>query len=321
VITLGTLLPDAQRILGGCDRDYNIRRINEAVEILANKGDFDPYMAVVDITALCCGAVPLPPEVETVLAVNICGKPSSGYDQMFNFHLDGPGDMPHSSCCRWSWKDGGESPVFKNPSVIGRLFATAFNVADAGTSLTVYGIDEYSEPLGRIEAGQFVPGILVPILAATPDTVDLTLPRVLRITRVSKPDTRAAVSLFARPSHLPYAPNDDLLAIYRTNWQEPLFRLIELQRKAGWVRVLYRRKIEPLKFDADLIPLHSPAAVLAMLRALKYYDEGQLDTAQGYEATAMRWLNEEQKTRRANLRMPPQVDIPTGLMPFSEQLS
>lgn len=314
MLTLGQLLPDAQRILGTCDTDYVNRRINEAVELLANKGDFDPYIAVLDIVATST-EVPMPPEVETVLSVNTLGVPTKGYDRFFNFHLDGPGDLPVKGCVRWRWKDGGESPVFSNPSPVARLYAVCENAADSTKFLTVYGYDENGAPLGHVEAGVFIPGISIP-MATTALNPSSGLPRVSVITRVSKPATAGGVKLYSGDT----TADGILRAYYRPEWEEPLFRLITVDRPASNLRILFRRKVAPLARATDLIPLHSPSAVLAMLRSLKYYDEGQLEAAQAYEATAMRWLEEEQRSRTANLHMPPQIDIATSLMPTHDQM-
>lgn len=317
MLTLAQILPDAQRILGSCDQPYLLARINDAVEILNNKGDFDSALMVVDLAVSAGGLVPMPPEVETVLAINIMGRPSVGYDRMFNFHLDGPGDLPRDTACRFAWKDDADSPVFQNPNPAGRLLAVAANAADAGTVLTIYGYDQNGDPLGVISGGVFVPGfpVTVAVTAVAPAGGD---PVVTRITRVTKPDTVGRVTLFARD---PATSADQQIAIYRSNWKEPMFRTVVIDKASPWVRVLFRKRLFPVASATDLIPLHSSAAVLMMLRALKYYDEGEIETAQAYEATGMRWLEEENRTRRANLRMPPQVEIEGSLLPGYDQLT
>jgi len=313
MLTYGKLLFDAKRILGTCEDEYLRRRINEAVELLANKGDFDPYIAVVDLAATNT-LVPLPPEVETVLAVNRMGVPGVGLDRMFNFHLDGPGDLPREAFLRWRWKDEGESPVFTNPSTTTSRLWVKGSATDAGKIVTVYGVDSEGNPLGETVAGVFVPGMKLTVQLT--GTI-LSSVFVNRVDRVTKPDTVAAVTLYARDDT---TLTDETLAIYRSNWQEPLFRLITVERASEWVRVLFRRRVPELVRDEDLIPLHSPRAVIAMLQSLKYYDDGQIAAAQGYEATALRWLEEEQKTRRANLYFPPEVNIDMSLLPAHEQL-
>lgn len=313
MLTYGALLFDAKRILGTCEAEYLSRRINEAVELLANKGDFDPYIGVVDIAAEGT-SVPLPPEVETVLAVNNMGIPGRGLDRMFNFHLDGPGDLPRQSFTRWRWKDEGESPVFANPSTATTKLWVQGLTADLGKQVTIYGTDSSGNPLGEVVAGSFVPGLHLTVQATG---VTLSSVFVNRIDRVTKPDTTGALTLFAVDTE---TNESETLAVYRGNWQEPMFRLITIETASPWVRVLFRRKVQPLARDTDLIPLHSSRAVIAMLQSLKYYDDGEIASAQAYEATALRWLEEEQKSRRANLYMPPQVDIDTSLMPAHEQM-
>jgi hypothetical protein len=115
---------------------------------------------------------------------------------------------------------------------------------------------------------------------------------------------------------------DTLLAIYRPTWgTEPMFKLITLERTANWVRVLFRRKMRKVSRPEDLIPLHSSEAVLMMLRAGKCYDEMQFEAGMGYEALALRWLDEEQKSRRAQLWSPPQVNPGSTLGPGADYLT
>lgn len=319
MFTVADLLPEAQRILGICDRAMSLRRLNSAVELLANKGDFDPYIAVMDIVA-CGRMVALPPEVETPLSINSCGTPMMGRDRLFSFHLNGPGDNAQqfrSSALRWSWQDMNESPVFTQPITAGRLYATVDNPADSGVNLTVYGLDKYGQRLGRIVAGVFVEGIIIPAFTTPTLPPDPTMPEVARIDRVSKPTSRGIFRLYYYDD---VATAGVLLANYDPIWTEPMFRIILLDKPSPWLRILFRRKQRPLKDDSDLIPLHSCEALLAMLQALKYYDDGNIEAASMYEATAVRWLSEEQKTRRASLWIPPQVDGHNTLLSYTDQL-
>ena len=313
--TVADLLPDAQRILGVCDRTMLLRRINSAVELLANKGDFDPYLAVAD---LCADGrlVALPPDVETPLAVNSCGRPTFGRDRSFSFHLNGPGDLGTASKLTWAWQDMYETPVFVQPIAPSRLFATADNPADTDRTLIVYGLDEKGEKVGRVVGGVFVPGVEIPVGTEMVHPSD-ALPLFSRIDRVSKAKSRGAISLWYDEANF---NNAILLARYEAEWKEPMFRTILLDRPSRWVRVLFRRRQLPLSSDCDLIPLHSLEAVSAMLHALKYYDEGQIEAAQVYEATALRWLSDEQRTRRAPLFLPQQVDGDLSLLPSADQM-
>lgn len=313
--TVADLLPDAYRILGSCDRAYVLRRLNSAVELLANKGDFDPYIAVLDIVA-CGRLVALPPEVETPLSINMGGYPMFGRDRLFSFHLNGPGDQDVRSCVRWSWQDSGEAPVFSQPVVPGRLFATADDPADTSLKLRVYGTDKYGNKVGRVVDSVFVEGLDIDI-GTTVVTPAESLPQMAKIDRVSKAKSRGIIRLWY---HDDVSGTNTLVANYEPAWMEPMFRLILLERTAPWVRILFRKRNRQLSDDCDLIPLHSLEAVTAMLHALKYYDDGNIEAAQSYEATALRWLSDEQRTRRAPLWLPPQVDDAQTILPLYDQI-
>lgn len=316
MFTYADILPDATRILGTCEEAYLLRRLNAAVELLANKGDFDPYLAVIDLSSAST-SVALPPEVETVLSVNILGRPALGQDTLFNFHLNGPGDMPCGTSVGWRWKDEFHSAVFTNPPTLGRLYLTSSNAGDNNTLVIVHGTDSEGNPLVRSVSGITVPGMQL-VIGVGINTLLMQYP--VSIDRVTLPATmKGVVKLFSKDDA---TATDSLLAIYRPTWgTEPSFKLITLERPAEWVRVLFRRKMRAIARPEDLIPLHSYEAVLSMLRALKCYDEMQFEGATAYEATALRWLNEEQRSRRAPLWSPPQVNPGSTLGPNCDYLT
>jgi hypothetical protein len=316
MLTYADILPDAKRILGTCEEAYILRRLNAAIELLANKGDFDPYLAVIDIAASNT-TVALPPEVETVLSVNIMGRPALGNDTLFNFHLDGPGDLPMKTSIAWRWKDEFHAPVFINPPTEGRLFIEADDVVDNGKFVTIYGTDTLGNPLVRLVSGVAVPGMVITI-GAVVDPLLTQYPAI--IDRVTLPASLVAPIRLSSKDNTELT--DTLLAIYRSTWgTEPMFKLITLERTANWVRVLFRRKMRKVSRPEDLIPLHSSEAVLMMLRAGKCYDEMQFEAGMGYEALALRWLDEEQKSRRAQLWSPPQVNPGSTLGPGADYLT
>lgn len=314
MLTLGDILPDAQRILGGCDTAYVKRRINSAIELLANKGDFDPYLASVDLVAV--GRIlALPSEVETVLAVNIMGRPTQGLSERFTFHLNGPGDMDRTTVLGWRWKDEQESPVFTDAPMLGKLYVRYDGVA---CPVSVEGV-------GADGVLTEVTPTVVPAaqLATWTPTGPTALLRIARVRHLGVAAPNAVMTLCVTDPDAPADRSlDRVLAVYRPqDWPEPKFKRIILDRPAEWVRVLFRRRTRPLSLDTDLIPLFSPEAVLAMIRSLKCYDEMQFEAATAYEATALRWLSDEQRTRRAPLMLPPQVNTQTSLLPAYDHLT
>src|SRR4029077_10649534 len=122
MFTVDSCYDEAKKIVGICDDTKLFRWMSDVVTMIANKADLEAGKGYLDIcTAGChcraqghphhlhgCGShcVSLPREVGTVLGVNIDGCPALGVDQLFNFHLNGPGDHAHRGCDR-QWQDLG----------------------------------------------------------------------------------------------------------------------------------------------------------------------------------------------------------------------
>ena len=85
------VLDDARDIFGICKEEKLFRYITDAIRLLANKGDIDPLVGALDI-CVQNKCVTLPNEVETVFGVNLAGRPALGHNELFSWHLNGPGD-------------------------------------------------------------------------------------------------------------------------------------------------------------------------------------------------------------------------------------
>lgn len=294
---------DAKTIIGTCDDPTLLRRLTEAVELLANKGDFDPLIGVVDI-CVQDQCVTLPREIETPLAVNISGFPTVGRDFLFNFHLNGPGDHCRETC-DWSWQDGGESPVYRELKVPSRLVAFVTDAEDADSELWVYGYDKNNVWIRTKEGSTWFDGYRVPTIFGV-SVPDASAPEFARIVRVRKEITVAPIRLSSYDNSL---TTGTLIGIYRHDETEPMFRKIKLNRGCVWARIAFRRRTFKLTSLEDLIPLHSSAAVLMMLRAVKAYGpDNDLAAGAGFEATAARWIAEEQETRQPPVVFPVQIN-------------
>ncbi len=300
MIEVSDIFDDAVRILGTCDETFVFRRITQAVEALANSGQWDPLTGYADLCVSDC-YVTLPGEIETPLAINIGGHPSVGRDTLFSFHLNGPGDGWGQSC-RWEWIDRGDVCTYRELIAPSKLVAFVQRPEDANSELWVYGRNDQNQILRSTDAtGALVDGYQVPTIYgyAVPDS---GAPTVTRITRVRKANTAGQIRL----SSYDNATNTGtLLGIYEHYETEPIYRRIKLSTNCAWIRMAYRKRTTKITRRTDHIPLHSSYAVLLMLRALKHYDEGALANAVGFEANAVRFLNNEEVTRN-----PPGVESP-----------
>ncbi len=159
MITVSEIIDEGKRIVGACSDELFFRWLHDAVMLVANKGEFEAWKGWLDI----CLPKPqdyisLPPEVDTVLAVNICRHPALGFSQIYNFHLNGPGDKDSAIQCDWAWQDlGAWHPVSIDPPKGAILTAKVQVPEDDGKALIIYGRDMQGRELTREESGKTVP--------------------------------------------------------------------------------------------------------------------------------------------------------------------
>lgn len=288
--------------LGTNDRAVVFERLSDAVEALANKSDWSPLVGYLDVcvTDRC---VVLPREVETVLGLNIGGTPTYARDKWFEFHLNGPGsecDGPSG----FRWDDRGLVPVVRNPETPARLYAVLQEGSDENVPLRVFGYDADGLWIRSKEGGTWRDGFLVPTLA---DFVvpDASAPLVSRVTRIQKGASNGHIKLLAHDDSEGGQPL--LIGHYQADETDPQYRQIRLPGHASWVRVLFRKHNTPVRHLDDSIPLHSRLAVILMTKALHYYETDRFIEARQYEAAAVKYLEEEQRTSNILSSTGPQI--------------
>ncbi len=292
MFTVESIRPDLQRALGTCEDEALLSYANAAVEILCTEALYDPTRGFVDICVGNRSTLTLPEDVDTILAVNINGRPAQGHDVYWNFHLNGPGLPRMAQSCEYDWTDGGSWPVYTDPTESFQPVAFLYNAEDDNTPLRGYGYDDTGKWIVSTEEGNTVDGFLIPTVYGT-SVPNPDAPRVSRLTRVSKAITKG----FIRLSTLDYdvgTGGGALLGLYRPRDTEPMYRRITLSRTCTWARVAYKKKFFQLIDFTDLIPLHSPRAVVLMCQALKKFDSDNLKDGQAYWATAVELLRKKQ---------------------------
>lgn len=295
---------EAVKILGVCDQSRIFDQITQAVDILSTHGDFDPQLGHVDI---CTDGqfVTMPRDVETILTLNIGGKPAMARDQLFTYHYNGPGDCGWTVDCNLSWTDLGPYPTFRDIKCPSKVVAFVDKAEDAGKEVWVYGVDQQGREVRTQIGAEWHRGYLAPTIFgyALPAS---DAPTFLRITGIRKEDTIGSirVSSFDNSTF-----TGTLLAVMDWDDNEALFRRIKLSRNCGdWLRVHYRKRLFKVRSLNDFLPINSRSALLAMLRALKFYDEVDLANAEAFEATAARWMTQKQLTNNPPTQSPIQVD-------------
>lgn len=297
---------EAKVIFGHCNEPRLFRQISDAIHIIANKGEVDPLVGFVDlcVTAQC---ITLPREVETVLAVNIGGHPALGHDELFSFHLNGPGDFRAS--CSFDWFNTGTFPTYRDLPCPARLIAFLTSAEDEGKQIRVFGFDDQNQPLRTQVNGEWIDGLLVPTIFgyAVPASTD---PKVSRITGIVKDRMVANVRLSSFDSS---TSSGTLLGIFEPDETKPSYRRIRIGPGCDWVRVCYRKRTVDVNSLYDRILLHSRMALLLAMRAVKKYEESDLGTAMQFEAQASRLLTEKESVLTSPVGNPIQVEDRNGM--------
>jgi hypothetical protein len=309
MIAVSKIADDAKRILANCSDETLFNRLNYVIELLANESDWDPLIGVVDIcTNPDARCVTLPREVETPLQINIGGTPAHANNRFFSFHLNGPGDACGDTV-GYSWDDKGDYPTVQDPTQPVQLIAFLEDAGDTNAELWVYGYDEQNRWVRTEINGEMVDGYPVPTVFgyAVPNP---TAPKISRITRVRKSVTRGYIRLTSFDIG---STTGVLIGDYAPTETEPSYRRIVLGRNCGWVRIIYRRRVFEVTQMTDLIPLHSPFAILMALKATAKMEDDQLDEGEKYLERAVNFLTKEQLSRNPVFTPELQVRQPTLL--------
>lgn len=169
------LYQDAKEILGTCDPATFYQKLTDAIQVLANKGNWDILTQWVDICA-CSGGrtITLPREIDTPLSVNVDGHPLYFRNVWAEYHLNGLGSCQPTP---WTWDDKGDAVTFLDIIKAAYLVLLVDLKTDRGVVVRVYGYDENSkwirtqEPDGTWKDGMVIPprmlsdfqsGIIVP---------------------------------------------------------------------------------------------------------------------------------------------------------------
>jgi hypothetical protein len=309
MLTVADIWPDANEILGDCDEVKVYRYVSDAIELLANKGEWDPLRGYVDI---CCSGrtVTLPTEVETPLAVLINGLPAVPNDALFAFHINGPGDTCDGwAPCQFTWMDQGLWPTYSDLPGPRKLWAVSTDVRDVGVSILIYGEDSTGSTLR--EDVPPIDGMLLPIQYGSSAMSPVAVNRILKVT---KPVTKGRIKIYSSDYSNADCNNSGTIVSDMQYWEtSPLYRRILLSQGARWARVYFRRATARVSKQTDLIPLHSRFGLVAMIQAINYYRKQQPDSGLMYESQAVRWMQEKEQALMPPGGFPIQVDVRGGL--------
>lgn len=306
MITVGEIFTQIQAVLGTCSEEETYSKLNEAIEELANLGNWDPMVIYMDICTQAC-EITLPDDIEVPLAINVGGAPTDFRNKWFEFHMNGPGTECCPSSCSFAWNDKGDFPTFRDPIKPSLVAAYPTREEDMTASVKVYGYDECNKWIMTNDCnGVLQDGFDVPVLFGIGSGMT-TRQKVKRITRISKTITNGYVKIVALdPGN--HHGGGTLLGLIRPNITEPSFRRITISGNGtdrfgdhacctNWVRMRARRKTMKVTQLSDPIPLHSVTAIKQMVQAIKKYEADLLEQYAQYMEAAKLSLEREQKSR------------------------
>ena len=272
LVTVRDVYDDAATIFGKIGRPSLIRKISDAVELLSNKGNWDPLRAYLTMN-VAQGLVTLPEDVETVLRVNVDANPVFMRSQLYEFSLMGP-DPATISNTETNWQDAGDSPVFFQPATPSQLV-----VQDDSAALYASGFDTDN----------------LPITDFTPQ-LDPSGPLFARITSIRiAPGALGAIELDAQTT----SESQTVLGVYSIGTLIPSFRQIRIDKPAASARILFRKRVKPLRSIDDIIFLNNRSAIVLMMQAMAAWMDATKGDAVALEARAVQALQDEQAARNS----------------------
>jgi len=282
--------------LGTSSRPKIIDTISRAIELFADKADWDIWVDELDICSDECGIVTLPSFVDTVLQVNVGGRPTIFRADWFDFHLNGPGDCCGPACGFST--DQGMSPIFQDLREWSVVTAICEDATDGNGSLEMVVEGETQDANLNLKQAVTIPatgpssaGIKIPLLYGVANTV-MPLVYFRRIFRVTKPVTRGYVKLIAFP--IRQMGRAVTLGYYAPNETAPMYRRIKVGCSCKWVRIRFRRADIPFVDDWQILPIASYQAMLDLVKSIRLSDSNNVDASEAYLAKAVRLLKEIQ---------------------------
>lgn len=307
-------------VVGVCPTSDTFREYaNKATRMLMNRGD---WWMTVERIKLCVynSCLVWPRAVGSVLAVNICGRPTEVWNNWYQF-------MPlsrHDFCNGgFGWHAGmctgnvvtindGTSPVFNPIACNAPMYVRAYpsTQQDVGKKTRIFGIDENGQTIRTQNAD----------LSWT-DGVELTLAvpfvstafKIREITRITKDETQGVLRYYQFD-----ADNNVLLDLVILDPSEisPMFRRSKLPARCNGescdgirsVEALVKLEFIPVKYPTDLVLISNLDALSDMMLAVKYSNGGDAALAKDFEAKAIREMNLELNNKYPNEQTPIEIN-------------
>lgn len=277
--------------------------LNEAIERLMYRGDFDGLVA---IGCFCIkrGCVVFPRYVDSIRAAKIhCLGNLDIQNQWYSFINDNwswyqnqyAGTYWNYEQCQMGMLGKGRVPTHNTIMGLARKIRAYPQVnADFGKKLTIFGTDNAGQPLmHRDESGAWIPGIVLTLQTPYAESEGY----VSTIDRVDKEVTEKPVTLWAYNTTdsvledlATYDPQETLPSFIRYELQIPCCKDDDGNERNRAFSALVKLRYIPVEFDSDYIPLTMPALKL-MLQSIRNEEGGDFQAAEECLRRAVRELN------------------------------
>lgn len=291
-------------VAGGCPNGQSFKDLlNEATELLMNRGDFEGTVVPLYV-CVYGGCIVFNRYIGQVRTINVCNRTVPIKNNWSDFHLFGNDWRNTWGSWRgdelFNWSRHGQSsgrmigstrtPVFQDVMGDGRLIrAYARLNADIGKTLTIFGTDNNGQTLmHEDEIGNWVEGKVITFAKpfASTDTY------VRHIDRVLKDKTQGVIDVYA------YNVAQDVLenvAHYEPSETNPAYARYQLHagcpNSLKSVVAMVKLQFVPVEADTDLVLIENLPALAKMIQSLKYERAGDDANATKYEMKAIREAN------------------------------
>ena len=291
-LTLADIKTPISKVLSMAATDSRVvDYINEAQERLLHKGKWPGTFARFQITS-SDGSISWPRQLETIERVAVDSVPGAVRNSWYEFLESGPGLLESTDDVGVQLIDRGESPVFSDITDTGgakklRLYTTV--TADAAKIVLVQGYNQNSEWIRTQDSGTgtWYDGERLTLTTTYVESVNL----FTQVTGVQKPVTEGNLTLFE------YNTSD--LSSTKIAEYEPLETNPSYRRSVipgitdSTVTVIGKLRYLPAVNDADYLLITSMPAIKLMVMAVRKEENNLLQEAVGYEAMAVKILNEQ----------------------------
>lgn len=294
--------------------------VNEASKLLWDEGDWIGKFQIykIKVSQDCNGnrVITWPRQIETIEALQNCGSPIGVRNTAFEFIENGPGsfDSMNNPSNWWGYGSSGfgtgmrllgdRAEVCTFVDVVPRnKKIKAYNsvVADNGTTITIYGYDDYNNEVRTLVGGVWQSGETLTLNATTPPITSSYFSVITGIQFGTNPRngdviiTQVDTQNLNAETWLSTYAYDEEIPVYRRSILTGLPTLgntidtAQCQTVTAYVRMRYM----PIAKDSDYLQIGNISALKDMLISLQKRDADKLQDAEIYRQRALRALNNE----------------------------